>query len=57
MRDEYDFSNAERGRFFRQGPTLAAPVHLDVDVLAFLIASIATGGSCSRCRKSEVRCI
>ena len=33
---EYDFSNAERGRFHRQGAVLAAPVHLDPEVLAIL---------------------
>jgi hypothetical protein len=38
MKDEYDFSNAERGRFHREGAILAPPVHLDADVLAFLAA-------------------
>jgi len=36
MKDEYDFSKAERGRFFRPGAVLAPPVHLDPEVLAFL---------------------
>jgi hypothetical protein len=44
MKDEYDFSNAERGRFFRKGATLAPPVHLDPDVLAFLTARAAARG-------------
>jgi hypothetical protein len=37
MKSEYDFSKAERGRFFRPGSVLAPPVHLDADVLAFLV--------------------
>ncbi len=36
MKDEYDFSNAERGKFYHQGAVLAPPVHLDPEVLAFL---------------------
>lgn len=28
MKDEYDFSGAERGRFYRPGAELAPPVHL-----------------------------
>ena len=38
MKDEYDFSKAPRGRFFRQDAALAPPVHLDPEVLAFLTA-------------------
>ena len=38
MKNEYDFSRAERGRFFREGATLVPPVHLDADVLAVLKA-------------------
>jgi predicted HicB family RNase H-like nuclease len=36
MKDEYDFSKAERGRFFRQDAVQVPPVHLDPQVLAFL---------------------
>jgi hypothetical protein len=36
MKDEYDFSNAERGKFFREGARLVAPVHLDPEVLDYL---------------------
>ena len=38
MKDEYDFSAAERGRFFRKDAILAPPVHLEPEVLAFLTA-------------------
>jgi hypothetical protein len=36
MKDEYDFSNAERGKFFREGARLVPPVHLDPEVLDYL---------------------
>jgi hypothetical protein len=36
MKDEYDFSTAERGNFFREGARLVPPVHLDADVLDYL---------------------
>ena len=44
MKDEYDFSNAERGRFYRPDAILTPPVHLDADVLAFLTARAAARG-------------
>jgi len=36
MKDEYDFSKAERGKFYRPDAALVPPVHLDPEVLAFL---------------------
>ncbi len=44
MKDEYDFSKAERGRFIREAAVLAPPVHLDPEVLAFLSARAAARG-------------
>jgi predicted HicB family RNase H-like nuclease len=44
MKDEYDFSKAERGRFYRKDAVLAPPVHLDPDVLAFLTKRAAARG-------------
>lgn len=35
MKDEYDFSNAERGKFYRKGAILVPPVHLETDVLTY----------------------
>ncbi|MGZ8946172.1 MAG: hypothetical protein ACXW1W_12180 [Methylococcaceae bacterium] len=32
MKDEYDFSNAERGRFYRSDVQLNIPVYLDKDI-------------------------
>jgi hypothetical protein len=36
MKDEYDLSKSQRGRFYREGAVLVPPVHLDPAVLAFL---------------------
>ena len=36
MKDEHDFSNAERGKFFRQDAQLDPPLHLDPEVLSYL---------------------
>jgi hypothetical protein len=44
MRDEYEFSNAERGKFYRPDAVLAPPVHLDPEVLAFLSARAQARG-------------
>jgi hypothetical protein len=44
MKDEYDFANAERGRFYRPDSALMPPVHLDADVLAFLGARAEARG-------------
>lgn len=38
MRDEYDFSNAERGKFYRKGAELHLPVYLDTQVQTTLAA-------------------
>jgi hypothetical protein len=44
MREEYDFSKAERGKFHRPGALLAPPIHLDPEVLAFLTARAQARG-------------
>jgi predicted HicB family RNase H-like nuclease len=44
MRDEYDFSKAERGRFHRSDAVLTPPVHLDPAVLEFLAARAKARG-------------
>lgn len=33
MKDEYDFSNAKRGKFYRTGAHIRLPVYLDDRVL------------------------
>ena len=30
MKKEYDFSNAERGKFYREGACLRLPIYLDI---------------------------
>lgn len=37
MKDEYDFSNAERGKFYRSGLRLIPSVRLEPEVLDFLL--------------------
>lgn len=44
MRDEYDFSKAERGKLHRPDAVLAPPVHLDPAILAFLVARAQAHG-------------
>ena len=36
MKDEYDFSKGERGKFYRPDAVLNPPVHLDPEVRTFL---------------------
>lgn len=36
MKDEYDFSKAQRGRFSQPEAVLTPPVHLDPEILRFL---------------------
>ena len=36
MKGEYDFSNGERGRFYRPDATLNLPVCLDPEVMGFV---------------------
>ena len=35
MKEEYDFSNAERGKFFRPDAKLNFPIYLEEEVLEF----------------------
>ena len=44
MKSEYDFSGAERGKFYRKGAVLAPPVHLEPKVLVYLQARAAARG-------------
>jgi hypothetical protein len=36
MKKEYDFSKAERGKFFRPGVTLNIPIYLEADNMEFV---------------------
>ena len=44
MRDEYDFSKGECGKFFKPGAQLNLPVYLDEEVRAYLQRQAAAEG-------------
>lgn len=44
MKDEYDFSNAEQGRFYRPIEELDIPIYLDQDVKEFFIQQTKSQG-------------
>jgi len=44
MKDEYDFSNAERGRFFRSDASFNIPLYLDSDVESYFSAKAKAKG-------------
>lgn len=37
-KDEYDFSDADRGKFFREGALFEVPIYLEPEVLAYYTA-------------------
>ena len=45
MKDDYDFSNAERGKFYRPNLRLIPPVRLDPEVLDFLATRAEARGT------------
>jgi predicted HicB family RNase H-like nuclease len=45
MKDEYDFSDAERGKFYRPDAQLFLPVHPDPEVLSYLAARAEARGT------------
>jgi hypothetical protein len=44
MREEYDFSKAERGKFYNPKATMNLPVYLDPDVLDYFAARAKAKG-------------
>lgn len=40
MKEEYDFSNAEQGKFYRPIEELEIPIYLDKEVKEFLMAAL-----------------
>ena len=44
MQNEYDFSNAQRGKFYRKDATLELPIYLDPDVRDYLAARAKAKG-------------
>ena len=47
MKDEYDFTNAEQGTFYRPIEELDIPIYLDKDVKDFLMKSVSKNGNSS----------
>jgi len=45
MKEEYDFTNAEQGRFYRPIEELEIPVYLDSDIRAILMKKLKEAGS------------
>ncbi len=45
MRKEYDFTNAEQGKFYRPIEELDIPIYLDKDVKDFLMKHIKNSNS------------
>ncbi len=44
MKQEYDFSNGERGRFFRKNAKLNLPIYLDDEVQSYLQEKASSKG-------------
>ena len=44
MREEYDFSKGERGKFYKPNTTINLPVYLDNEVLNYLSAKAKAKG-------------
>lgn len=40
MKEEYDFTNAEQGKFYRSIEELDIPIYLDTEVKNFFLANI-----------------
>lgn len=45
MKDEYDFSDAEQGKFYRPLEELDIPIYLDNDIKTFFLEKIKEKGS------------
>lgn len=62
MKDEYDFSNAERGKFFRENAVFDLPIYLDADVRDYLALrardkGIAVGELVNKLLKRDIELI
>ena len=45
MKDEYDFADATRGKFYRANAQVIPPVHLEPEVLKYLQARATARGT------------
>ena len=46
MKEEYDFSKAERGKFYRPNAKLNLPIYLETEVLDYLTERAKAKGVC-----------
>jgi len=44
MREEYDFSKGERGKFYKPGTKVNLPVYLEADVMSYFEAKAKAKG-------------
>jgi len=44
MREEYDFSKGERGKFYKPGTKVNLPVYLEADVMNYFEAKVKAKG-------------
>lgn len=44
MKSEYDFSNAEQGKFYQAGAKLNLPIYLDNEILSYLSSKAKSKG-------------
>lgn len=45
MKEEYDFTNAEQGKFYRPIEALEIPVYLDADIRTVLMKKLKEAGN------------
>ncbi len=45
MKDEYDFSNAEQGKFYIPAEEIQIPIYLDQDIAQFLSKQCESGNN------------
>lgn len=45
MKDEYDFSNAEQGKFYIPAEEIQVPIYLDQDIAQFLSKKCGDGNN------------
>jgi len=62
MRNEYDFSNAQRGKFFRKDAVLELPIYLDPQFRDYLAArakdkGIEVNQSSTSCSSADIELI
>ena len=55
MKDKYNFSNAEKGKFYRPKEELKIPIYLEEDVLLYLQGRKRDAGSSSIATSQRIK--